>query len=161
MQMSKSRLMQMSKSKYVCGHLLPLLLWMVVIFAFSSQNGDQVGGWINTLVKPFVPTIAMDPGLVKFSVQKMAHFLEYAVLAMLAWRALRPLTARYPTQLAGVLSLLYAASDEWHQSFVPGRGPSLRDVAIDGLGIIFGLALLQAMLLFRRPRNTSPDKSRL
>lgn len=153
--------MQMSKTKYLCGHLLPLLLWMAVIFAFSSQNGDQVGGWINTLVKPFVPTIAMDPGLVRFSVQKAAHFLEYAVLAMLAWRALRPLTTRHSTQLAGMLSLLYAASDEWHQSFVPGRGPSLRDVGIDGLGVIFGLALLQAMLLFRGRRNTSPDKSRL
>ncbi len=153
--------MQISKPKYLFGHLLPLVLWMALIFAFSSQNGDQVGGWINALVKPFVPTIAMDPGLVKFSVQKAAHFLEYAVLAALAWRALRPLTARHATLLAGILSVLYAASDEWHQSFVLGRGPSLRDVAIDGLGVVFGLAILHALLLSRWRRNTSSDKSGL
>lgn len=150
--------MRISKQRYLLGHLLPWVLWMALIFTFSSQSGDQVGGWINALVRPFVPTIAMDSGLIKFSVQKTAHFLEYAMLAVLAWRALRPLTARHATLLAFCLSLLYAASDEWHQAFVPGRGPSLRDVAIDGLGVVFGLTMLQVLLLVHWRRNTSPDK---
>jgi VanZ family protein len=38
--------------------------------------------------------------------------------------------------MAGVIALLYAFSDEWHQSFVPGREGALRDVGIDALGVI-------------------------
>lgn len=153
--------MFMNRNRYLIGRLLPWVAWMGIIFAFSSQSGEQVGGWLNALVRPFVPTIAINAGLLRFSLQKLAHFLEYAVLAALGWRALRPLCARRATLLTFCVSLIYAASDELHQFFVPGRGPSVRDVAIDGLGIVFGLAMLHAFLLLRPRRNTSPDSHRL
>ena len=63
----------------------------------------------------------------------MAHFTEFALLA-LAWRwALRGIALRPHTKtlVAWLLTALYAVSDEWHQSFVPGRHADWRDVAVD------------------------------
>lgn len=143
---------------YLIGRLLPWLAWMGLIFFFSSRTGDQVGAWINALVRPILPTMSVDAGLVRFSVQKMGHFLEYAALGILAFRATQPLWPRLANGLAFAMSAVYAMSDEWHQSFVPGRGPSWRDVGIDSLGVLFGLLLLQCFLQFRQRRDTLPVK---
>jgi VanZ family protein len=83
--------------------------------------------------------------------RKGAHMGEYALLVWLLARALRlssvqPLTA---LGVAVLLSLLYAVTDEWHQTFVPGREGTLRDVVIDGVGII-------GMYTWRRWRTPSP-----
>jgi len=77
---------------------------------------------------------------------KVVHFGIYAVLGALLARALaggiRTVTARRAA-LAILLSTLYGVTDEWHQSFVPGRTPEPRDVAADFAGAAAGaLALL-------------------
>ncbi len=85
----------------------------------------------------------------------LAHFTEFALLA-LAWRwALRGVTLKRhnKTLVAWLLTALYAVSDEWHQSFVPGRHADWRDVAADLLGATFALAAL-AFILRRRNRRT-------
>lgn len=88
------------------------MLWCGVIFAFSSLPG---GG-------------PRDP--LWTAVAKTAHFVEYFVLYLLARRAL-------PTDVRALLfCLVYAVSDEWHQSFTPGRNPSPLDVLIDGIGAL-------------------------
>lgn len=150
----------MRARRYLFSRLLPCLLWMGLIYFCSSQTGDQVGNWINTLVRPILPTITVDAGLVRFSVQKLGHFLEYAVLALLAWRAIEPLQRRAVGAAAWLLAVLYAISDEWHQMFVPGRGPSWRDVGIDALGALCGLLIWQALRLLQR-RNTLRSNSGL
>jgi VanZ family protein len=90
---------------------------MVVIFAFSTRHG---GGHL-----PAVEVV----------LRKLAHIVEYFVLTTLLVRALHrsAVTAAIPGAM--VLALAYAVSDEWHQSFVPGRTATPRDVAIDGIGI--------------------------
>ena len=95
---------------------LPVLLWAGVIFALSSipSLGTGLGVW--------------DPIL-----RKGAHVTEYAILAVLLVRAL----GRELPALA--LGVLYAASDELHQSFVRGRHASPIDVAIDVGGLALGL----------------------
>ena len=82
-------------------------------------------------------------------VRKCAHLAEYAVLALLLWRALRresaPGNAPWRWSKAGlVLALvaLYAASDEIHQAFVPSRQASVWDVLLDTTGAAFGLLCL-------------------
>ncbi|MGI6358041.1 MAG: VanZ family protein [Bacillota bacterium] len=149
----------MRKREHICYRLLPWLLWMAVIFYFSSQSGDQVSAWLRALVEPIIPAYAPNAGVIKFSVQKSAHLIEYAVLAILCWRAVQPLWARRAFRLSLLLSLAFAVSDEWHQSFVPGRGPSWRDVGIDGLGILFGLLVMHwiGFALGRLCRDTSAD----
>jgi VanZ family protein len=108
---------------------LPPVVWMAMIFAASntpSARIPSVGPW-DVVVK------------------KGGHLASYALLAWLWLRALRP--ALSPRRLAwAVLAIvvLYAASDEYHQTFVAGRNGTPVDVGIDAAG-----ALL-AMLLWRR-----------
>ena len=98
--------------------------WMALIFFFSSQPQlpSPPDPWVDLILK------------------KGAHFTVYAVLAVLFRRALPE--GRGIWALSWVLAVLYAASDEWHQSFVPGRHPQLTDVLIDACGAATGLLIL-------------------
>jgi VanZ family protein len=101
---------------------LPVVAWAALIFALSSvpDLGTGLGGWDLVL-------------------RKLAHAAEYAILGALLVRALgRP-------GLAFALGTLYAASDEVHQAFVPGRMGSLVDVAIDAIGVACGIVLWQRL----------------
>ena len=106
---------------------LPVVAWALVIFSLSS-----------------VPHLGTDLGLWDTILRKLAHTFEYAVLGALLARALRR------TGLAFVLAVLYAASDELHQTFVPGRHGSPVDVAIDSVGIAIGILAWQRMGARRR-----------
>ena len=82
-------------------------------------------------------------------VRKGAHLSEFAILALLFWRALEkpipgaPRPWRWTVAIRTVLLVaLYASSDEFHQLFVPSRDASVRDVMIDTAGGILGLILL-------------------
>jgi VanZ family protein len=101
---------------------------MLIIFVASSQP------------KAVVP----DFGAWDFNVKKTGHLFIYAVLA-LAWQhGLAGGVGRTPTArqaaLAVILAGLYGATDEFHQSFVPGRGAGVMDVGIDLLGAALGVA---------------------
>lgn len=96
----------------------PVLIWAGVIFFFSS---------LSTI--PSAQKIWWD-----FLIKKLAHITEYAILYFLVVRASgnkRPRTLAF----AFILCILYAASDEIHQSFTPGRHPGLIDVGFDSLGM--------------------------
>lgn len=105
---------------------LPPLAWMALIFAFSHQPRlPEVGGpWLDLLFK------------------KGLHALAYAILAWLWLRALDPehTGSRAARRTAFLICLAWALSDEWHQTFVPGRTGRLRDVAIDMVGSLAALA---------------------
>ena len=105
---------------------LAVVLWMGVIFALSATP---------SLRSPFEPFLDL-------ILRKLAHIGEYGVLTVLLFGALRIHIAReaHALLIAVLVAVLYACSDEWHQTFVPGREGSLRDVAIDGVGVL-GAAL--------------------
>ncbi|MEZ4645984.1 MAG: VanZ family protein [Chloroflexota bacterium] len=94
---------------------IPALLWMVAIFVLSNQP------------KGAIPSF----GLWDFLVKKGSHFLAYGLLAGLYWWALRGGIGRSHRLLT---TFLYAVSDEWHQSFIPGRNATVMDVMIDSVG---------------------------
>lgn len=90
--------------------------------------------------------------------RKCAHVAEYAILALLLWRAVRngPALHMKMSLLFGAVLLacaLFAASDEFHQSFVKSRTPSVRDVLLDVIGAFLGL-LIGANFAHRHPKQT-------
>lgn len=103
--------------------------WMGLIYFFSDQSSFALLDYI------------WQPDLVSVA----AHFSEYALLAALLWLALRstPALASRAAALAFGIAVLYAASDELHQSFVPGRHPDVRDLLVDAAGALTALLLLR------------------
>lgn len=91
---------------------------------------------------------------------KVAHLLLYGVLGgTLAWGRFR---SGGPGQrwLVPALGLLYAVSDEWHQSWVPGRDPSLGDLAADTLGLLLGYWMFSSFSMRRAEAAAVPPSNR-
>jgi VanZ family protein len=96
-----------------------------------------------------------DEPLLDFILHKAGHLAVYAILAALvAWALDLPGAVRSRVwTLAVVACLIYAATDELHQGFVPGRHPTPVDVAIDTFGALLGLAAY-AWITRNRPSRT-------
>lgn len=114
--------------RFLCYWLPPLVL-MVAIFALSAQSSlpQAPEDWLDLLIK------------------KGAHLGAYGLLAWLYARLLRgefpELDAWILYSTALGLALLYALSDEYHQTFVPGRNGTWNDVLIDGAGAALATGL--------------------
>ncbi|MEP0804022.1 MAG: VanZ family protein [Chloroflexota bacterium] len=120
-------------SNRIVSRWLPALLVMLVIFVFSAQPSESLPDFnrLDRLVK------------------KGGHMLGYGLLAASYWRGLGWDGRR--RRLAWLFAVLYAATDEFHQSFVPGRNASLWDVLVfDNAGALLGLWL--ADVYFKRKR---------
>ena len=107
---------------------LPIVLWMGLIFLGSSFPGAPISTdfWVN------------------FLTHKAVHLFEYSVLAVLFARLnARGSFSRSSALSALGLSILYAITDEFHQTFVTGRTGVWTDVVIDGLGAAAGLWLFR------------------
>jgi VanZ family protein len=129
----------------------PLFLWMAVIFIASTDMGSTQH--TSMIIGPFLrwvyPQVANETiDTVQAFVRKSAHVSEYAILAMLIWRALRlhkQGAYGWNWKEAGVAVLaagLYAITDEFHQLFVATRYASPIDVLIDTAGAAAGMLLL-------------------
>ena len=81
----------------------------------------------------------------EFPVRKAAHMTEYFILALCVSLPLYVYGVRgiWFILLAGLISVGFACTDEFHQSFVDGRGPSKRDVGIDSIGAFIGILFIQ------------------
>ena len=97
---------------------------MAAIFFLSGRESVQIA----------------DEPLVNFLFFKTLHVIEYAILFILYYRALKNKTA------ALLLTLLYAVTDEIHQLFVPTREGRLRDVIIDAIGATLAWILINNLL---------------
>lgn len=133
------------------------------MFLIFSASGDQMSGqrtsrFIGPFLRWFKPDISPAAiSRVQGVVRKTAHVVEYAILAVLLWRALRkpqkgqwgPWSHRVGL-MAFALATLYAITDEFHQSFVPSRQGQFTDVLLDSFGAALGLF---ALWLLGRLRN--------
>ena len=139
---------------------LPLLVWLGVIFLGSTSLTSAEH--TSRLIVPIL--LWLKPGMspktiwiILVIMRKCAHVSEYAILALLLWRALRSgptLRTKLPTLFNAVLlaCAVFAASDEFHQSFVKSRTPSVGDVLLDVVGALFGL-LICASFARRHPKK--------
>jgi VanZ family protein len=124
---------------------------MVLIYSASSdrQSFQHSSRIIGPLIHWIFPEISAETeDQLVFVCRKGAHFLEYAVLGILAWLALRTLQPqprpwnRSDAVKALILVVVYAVTDEMHQSFVPSRQGAAVDVLIDAAGGATGLFLV-------------------
>ena len=128
---------------------LPLLVWLGVIFLGSTNlmSAEHTSRLMVPILLWLKPGMAPERILfILIIMRKCAHVGEYAILALLLWRALRSglsLRVKMPMLFGAVLlaCAAFAASDEFHQSFVKSRTPSVRDVILDTAGAFFGLLL--------------------
>ncbi len=129
---------------------LPLVLWMILIsFAstdgFSAMNTSRVIGPV--LLWLFPGTTPETLAAVHFAIRKLAHFSEYAVLALLSARAFSTSShvflQRHWFMAALLLVVVYALLDEYHQSFIPSRTGSVYDSLIDSTGGLVALLFVR------------------
>lgn len=103
---------------------LLVIFWMSVIFAFSHQAHSS-------------EATAVYFGDSNIFARKMGHISEFGLLFLLIRFALRKhLELKKATLGAVLLAIIYAASDEWHQSFVPGRSACVEDVMLDSSAVL-------------------------
>ena len=104
---------------------------MVAIFIFSSSllSAENTAVYLSG-----DPTAVL---CVNFVIRKFAHIAEYAILTYLWFRSLWTKPGRFVPCVwwSMLLSILYAMSDEWHQTFVPSREGIWTDVVWDAIGI--------------------------
>jgi VanZ family protein len=139
---------------------------MTIIFAGSTDlmSAEHTSRIIVPLLRWLFPAIApLTVVRIEFLIRKAAHVSEYAVLAVLFYRAFVHTVFRSRRALSAGLVLLlcaaYAASDEFHQSFVPSRTSSLRDVMIDICGATLAVLLYWSIATRgRKPRLDFPEK---
>lgn len=144
---------------------LPALLMMYLIFSFSSQDGTASGN-LSYQISGIIVESANEAFELHWSgseidyyierlhrpVRKLAHVTEYFLLAVSISFPLYVYGVRglWLPLLAGGFCVGFAALDEYHQSFVAGRGPSKKDVGIDSIGILAGVLMVQFLCFLGR-----------
>lgn len=146
-----------------------VLLWLGLIFNFSSQAADNSAALSTGLTRIIVGVLAKVAPAGQFDIsqsehllRKNAHFFVYLVLGILVINAKRRsgLKGWRWFFLALGFCVLYAVSDEIHQLFVSGRSGQFRDILIDGAGVLAGSILYKSVSLVRaRRRRASVRKT--
>lgn len=155
----------MKRSKLILRYIFMALslILMVLIFCFSSQNGDESGGLsedVAEILSSFFESVNL-PNVADFWVtyiRKCAHFAIYAALGLcvsicfftfdfkLKWLYLA---------LPAAICFAYACSDELHQIFISGREGKFTDVLIDGAGFMTTILIANLInfLIYRKKQK--------
>ena len=146
---------------------LPVLIWLGIMFIGSTDvlSAEQTSRFLIPFLRWLKPNISPDAlAQIHFVFRKFGHVSEYAILAILSWRALSG-----GTKLGMKLSIIFvlvwgfcgvfAASDEFHQSFVASRTGTARDVIIDIFGALVGLAICWTIAKRKERRNSTRKSS--
>ena len=152
------------KARTLVNKWMPAFIWMLLIFLGSSDalSAEHTSRFIVPFLRWLDPHISpMAIASIHMTIRKLGHFTEYAVLAALLWRGLRgtfPDGMRlFAALIAFVGAAAFAASDEFHQSFIPTRTSSVHDVMIDCIGALVAVSLC-ALLAFRKNGVRTPAR---
>lgn len=131
---------------------LALIVWLIIIFLFSQQ--PHSGEATHSIIEQLLPNLKTNNivDIINFIIRKLAHLTEYFILTLLTISLLKEYTKQEKIILISSLlfCFLYALSDEYHQSFIAGRGSSMKDVLIDTLGGIFASL---SYIIYKYKRN--------
>ena len=126
----------------------------VIIFIFSSQNGEKSGSTSREFIKKIIEIFQIDKNLSEnekenliensqFIIRKLAHFTIYTIAGVNIYGFFNTYDMKMKNKILVALfvGIVYAISDEVHQMFSGGRTPAVRDVAIDSCGVLFGIGV--------------------
>lgn len=132
---------------------LPMLVMMVVIFGFSGEDGENSGSLSLRIARWVTENFGVGKDYIEvlhLLIRKCAHMTEYGVLYLTCILALYGV--RYNAYMGLALSFVYACTDELHQSFIPGRCGTYKDVLIDMCGamVVYLLYKILSSVIKRR-----------
>ncbi|MDR6121430.1 VanZ family protein [Bacillus sp. SLBN-46] len=137
--------------------IIAAIIWMTGIFCatqlpyFTGENTSKTIEKVVDTEHKSIDTPSADHGVIEvlnFFIRKATHLTAFGILAFLLFKSLE--TTRFPYIFAWGITSLYAMSDEYHQSFMPGRMATYKDVLIDAFG---ALIVLSVVYLFKRKRK--------
>lgn len=147
------------------------LIWMFWIYGFSAETGSVSGGKSMNIASAIERIFASltggsfsyDKEAVIFEIshiiRKSAHVVAFLILAMLLFLLIESILGKKKLFSPVFFTVLCAASDEFHQSLVPGRGPSINDVGIDSAGALIGVMLAFLILTHLRKKSGKTELS--
>lgn len=160
--------------------VLIILFWMSTIFGFSAETGTQSQGLSDKITVRAVYIIepeysSLDEASreelfnkISFFVRKTGHFSEYGILAvlililLLTFEKVRKTEKRIIMGAAAtdLICMIYASTDEFHQTFVDGRSGKPADVLIDTSGAVFATIILCLIIVYvgRRRKNEQLER---
>lgn len=136
-----------------------LILWMIVIFSFSSADANKSTSTSDKVITTMIEikdkitnneTSNNEKEIIvknsSFYIRKIAHITEYLILGFLMFNLLKQYSVTNIYYAIG-LSILYSCTDEFHQLFISGRSGSIRDILIDSIGILIGTYLYKLLFI--------------
>ena len=141
--------------KHVIRYILMICIIMIgsIIFGFSAENGDKSAS-TSTKVARFIvihsekikseEQINREVEMIQPIIRKIAHFSIYTLLGfcIMGCAATYKGSKIIKFDISVIISFLYACTDEWHQSFIPGRSAQFSDVCLDTLGAFLGIMVI-------------------
>jgi VanZ family protein len=138
---------------------LLVVAWAALMFNFSTDSfsKEHTSRFILPILQWLLPRASAETlDFLHFLIRKGAHLFEYFIFSVLLFRAVRaPAEGWNPRWAATALLLaaVFAASDEYHQTFVPSRGPSIQDVLLDT-----SAAAAAQLILWRWLKRATPSQ---
>ena len=132
--------------------IILIIIWMITVFRFSNQGGTESSSTSAKVTKVIVDVVVNDKkeenkvqiaNKIEKVVRKFAHYTIYTIGGVLIMNYAYTTDKTKKQQTFGSLlfGAFYAATDEVHQYFVPGRSARVFDVGIDTLGVITGIGI--------------------
>ena len=148
--------------------LLFIVINSIIIFGFSSQNGEQSGNLSKSIIIKIADILNIRKNIDNFIdigeriIRKIAHFAIYTSLGIWSISFLLTFNIRlkWKVVITTLWGITYSMTDEFHQKFSMGRHASIDDVVIDTLGIIFGILIVLFIIkLYEIIKNNKKIKS--
>ena len=155
--------------KYIIRVILLIIILLIssVIFGFSSQDGEKSGGLSKKVVLIIADIFNIEnENIEQFIkngepiVRKLAHFGIYTVLgiASMSFMATFNISKIRQAIITIIWGIIYASTDEFHQTFIAGRYGSVLDVLLDTSGVIFGVVIVSCMIYIYNKKIKSKNK---
>ena len=130
--------------------LLFIVIWLLVIFLFSNQDGSTSTSLTNGILEKYL--FFVDSDIFFMIIRKMAHITEYFILGILVLNFINEFKVDKKIIISILICFILASFDEFHQLFIPDRTGRLLDVLIDMIGASLGILILSLIKNHKKQR---------